>query len=237
MSNQSLFNSEKKFSGKKKGQMEIMGLVVIVILITLGLLFLVYFSAKGEIEKKVFTRKGLALSTMSALMKTTVNPELQCTTSIGNDQPQLGEDILEDCAEYYQDYFEGARGSGSSGSSGGSSSGSSGTSGSGASSSAYLSEGLVNPDAMSLYHCQEKHSCKFFQETTEKLLEDTLGKWGKRYEFRAHLLSGNSFAAEKLFLFKDKSRQGCKGERDSSGQFPIQVKDIGVVEAELYVCE
>jgi len=218
--------------GRKKGQMEIMGLVVIVILITLGLLFLVYFSAKNEIEKKVFTRKGLALSTMSALMKTTVNSEIDCTTSISlSNQPQLGEDILEDCALYYSDYFVGA--GGSSGAYSGASSGASG--GVSGSSSGYLSEGEVDSGAMSLYGCESKHSCHFFQETTEKLLEDTLGKWGKRYEFRAHLLS--SVSEEKLFLLKDKSGQGCKGERDSSGQFPIQIKDTGVVEAELYVCE
>ena len=77
----------------RKGQMEAMGLVVIVILITLGMLFLAQFALKEAGEKKIFTRKGLAYSSMSAILKTTVNEEC------GQNQiPQIGKDILEDCA-------------------------------------------------------------------------------------------------------------------------------------------
>ncbi|MEK6901166.1 MAG: hypothetical protein AABX37_02390 [Nanoarchaeota archaeon] len=83
----------------KKGQMEVVGLVIIVILITLGLLFLAQFALKDKPEKKIFTRKGLAYSTISAVMRTTV----PAGTCMGEDgQPlfnplSLGKDILEDC--------------------------------------------------------------------------------------------------------------------------------------------
>ena len=93
--------------GKKKcGQMEVMGLVVIVILITLGMLFMAIFAFNDSTQKKVFTRKGLASSTVSALLKTTANAAAGCTAGIASrrDLPQFGEDILEDCALFYEEY-------------------------------------------------------------------------------------------------------------------------------------
>ena len=71
------------------------GLVVIVILITLGMLFMAQFALKADNQKKIFTRKGLAYSTTSALMKTTVQAE-------GCNGLELGADILEDCVENWQ---------------------------------------------------------------------------------------------------------------------------------------
>lgn len=59
----------------KKGQTELVGLVIIVIMITLGMLFLVIFSVGEKGEKKIFTRKNLASSTINALFETTVNEE------------------------------------------------------------------------------------------------------------------------------------------------------------------
>ncbi len=72
------------------------GLVIIVILITLGMLFMAQFALKDPEHKKIFTRKGLAYSTMSAIMKTTV-PAQSCGFSEGT--LTLGQQILEDCAE------------------------------------------------------------------------------------------------------------------------------------------
>src|SRR3989338_6924595 len=92
---------ERKIDGKLsvKGQMEAVGLVVIVILIALGMLFMAAFALKSEPHKKIFTRKGLAYSTMSALMKTTVSEEAACY-SLRQGAPKIGGDVIEDCAKY-----------------------------------------------------------------------------------------------------------------------------------------
>ncbi len=82
---------------KRKAQAEIIGLVIIVIMITMGMLFMAQFAIKENPEKKIFTRKGLAYSSMSAIMKTTVwCPEISTSLSIGTE-------LLEDCAKYYND--------------------------------------------------------------------------------------------------------------------------------------
>ena len=87
----------------RKAQMEMIGLVVIVILITLGMLFMATFALKDNDGKKIFTRKGLAYSTISAVMKTTIN-DPDCSESFsGQVYPQVGKDLIEDCAYYYQD--------------------------------------------------------------------------------------------------------------------------------------
>ena len=76
----------------KKAQMEIIGLVVIVILISLGMLFLVQFSLKEKPDEKAFTRKGLAFSTMSTLLRTTVD------CGLGDEQRRELREVLGDCA-------------------------------------------------------------------------------------------------------------------------------------------
>ncbi|MDP3640021.1 MAG: hypothetical protein Q8R53_02340 [Nanoarchaeota archaeon] len=76
----------------KKAQMEIIGLVVIVILISLGMLFLVQFSLKEKPDEKAFTRKGLAFSTLSTLLKTTVD----CSENGERRELELRE-VLGDC--------------------------------------------------------------------------------------------------------------------------------------------
>lgn len=82
-----------------RGQMEAVGLVVIVILIALGMLFMATFALKSGPQKKIFTRKGLAYSTMSALMKTTVSEKAACY-SLSRGAPKIGGDVIEDCAKY-----------------------------------------------------------------------------------------------------------------------------------------
>src|SRR3989344_3433648 len=81
-----------------KAQMEMIGLVVIVILITLGMLFMAQFAFKDQQEKKIFTRKGLAYSTVSAIMKTTVVDATCVEEYVGERTTAVGNDILEDCA-------------------------------------------------------------------------------------------------------------------------------------------
>ena len=88
----------------KKAQMEIIGLVIIVILLALGMLFMAKFALEEDSKKKIFTRKGLAYSTMSALIKTTVTDQSCSGTYQKWVQPQVGKDLLEDCAKNY-DYY------------------------------------------------------------------------------------------------------------------------------------
>ncbi len=83
-----------KLIKSKKAQMEIIGLVVIVILISVGMLFLTKFALQDEPDKKIFTRKELAASTMAALMKATAPDCKGSLTSI----PQVEKQLLEDCA-------------------------------------------------------------------------------------------------------------------------------------------
>lgn len=86
----------------RKAQTEMIGLVVIVILITLGMLFAAQFALKESPQKKIFTRKGLSYSTMSTIMKTTVyEPNCKGDFKI-KVNPQIGKDLLEDCARNFE---------------------------------------------------------------------------------------------------------------------------------------
>ena len=82
----------------RKGQMEIIGLVVIVILITLGMLFMAVFALRESPQKRIITQKGLAVSTISALMKTTISDPDCLPGHAGGGFFPLGGVILEDCA-------------------------------------------------------------------------------------------------------------------------------------------
>lgn len=211
----------------KKAQMEIIGLVVIVILLTLGLLFLAIFKLKDDDgSRKVFLGQGYATSALSALMKTTVSPNENCAGEAVTlrDQPRLGADILEDCAIYFSEYCEGscdkrkARDRSFSG----------------------AEPRSEHPEAYSDYRCRleeagaahAQHSCAFFREKSRQLLEKTLGKWGRKYEFQVRL---QTEARKPLILVYFTGKDGCPGERESSGIFPLQT-DAGEVIGELWVC-
>ncbi len=180
----------------KKAQMEIIGLVVIVILLTLGMLFLAMFALNEDTSKKIFTRKGLATSTATALLKTNI----ECIQQGGEKvYPALGKDVLEDCAK--------------------------------------------NPQSQSnsfctVYSCDNKHCCEFFNETTTKFLNDTLGKWNKKYEFEAKLIYKQAPAPVILSVIKSK-KGGCPKTkpRDTSGLNPITVEGGGLIETVLYLCD
>jgi len=183
----------------KKAQAEMIGLVIIVILITLGMLFMARFALKADPEKKVFTRKGLAYSTMSAIEKVEVN----CYQS-GDISPttlSIGLELIDDCAKHYNtpssDYMCASEPPGSG----------------------------ISPEY--------KHACDFITDLVTEMLNETLNLWGKNYQFSSVLVSGNG---QELIMVEN---GGCRAtsDRDSSGLFPIYVKDVGLVENTLYLCD
>ncbi|HIG93211.1 TPA: hypothetical protein HA234_03360 [Candidatus Woesearchaeota archaeon] len=186
-----------------KGQMEMIGLVIIVILITLGMLFFTLLAVKESPEKKIFTRKGLAYSTMSAVMKTTIIPEENCVAGSAVSL-ELGKDILEDCA---------------------------------LNAGSYRRDDPSNCGFGCQYHCRGLHSCAFFNQKIEELLQASLGRWNKRYSFTSQLLIPGSDRS--LSLAEIKGRGGCSSsqDKDSSGLFPIQAGDAGLVENVLFLCD
>ena len=178
---------------RRKGQTELIGLVVIVIMLTLGMLFLAKFALQEEPTKKIFTRKGLAYSTMSAVMKT----ELECYDNAYSNDPdelEVQADLLEDCANVKRFPPHG---------------------------------GVIDCVGYS-------NSCEFLEADVGKLLNATLGEWHKSYLFKSEVLNG----PEALELMEIGSG-GCENsaERDSSGLFPIYVKDVGLIESVLYICD
>lgn len=90
----------------KSAQMEIIGLVVIVILISVAFLFMAQFALKDPPAKKVFTRKGLAASTLAAAMKTTIDP-LDCGVTSVQEPLSLEKDVLDECAQLLPLYASG----------------------------------------------------------------------------------------------------------------------------------
>lgn len=174
----------------KRAQMEMIGLVIIVILITLGMLFMAIFALKEDPQKKIFTRKGLAYSTLGAAMKTNV----YCENTGGDTNPQFGKEIIDDCA--------------------------------------------INHDSQQYckYQCGGLSCCGFLNKTMEQMLNSTLGGWGKRYEFKSQLIQAKGLTP--IVLSEIKGKGGCAGrERDSSGLFPLQAGDAGIVENVLYICD
>ncbi len=89
-----------KRKGNLRGQMEIMGLVVIVILISLGMLFMVKFAIDDDPAKKIFTRKGLAYSTVSAVMKNTIEDSTCFAPGITTRPIAIGSELFDDCSLY-----------------------------------------------------------------------------------------------------------------------------------------
>ena len=103
--------------GRTNAQMEIMGLAIIVILISLGLLFLIQFSLSKEPShlKKTFTQTQLAANLLSSMLRTTSQDcfgnsisELlkDCTENFNAPTTQLRcENNLKSC-DYLQDTFK-----------------------------------------------------------------------------------------------------------------------------------
>lgn len=77
---------------KRKSQMEMMGLVIIVILVTVALLFTIQFIFLKETSsaKKTYVHTQLAANTLNALME---------TTAVGCKNQKI-QQLLQDCAGY-----------------------------------------------------------------------------------------------------------------------------------------
>ena len=175
---------------KKKAQAEMIGLVIIVIMLTMGMLFMARFALKDDAEKKIYTRKGLAYSAMSAILKTTTF----CQDQNGGNTKRIlsiGKELIDDCAKSYGSSY-------------------------------------------SQFRCSGTHVCEFTSMRITSLLNDTLGKWNKNYDFSSSLIQGT----EKVELISV-TNGGCQGakERDSSGLFPLYVTGVGLVENTLYLCD
>ena len=79
----------------RQGQMEMIGLVILVILITVAFLFLSQFALNSKSDNRAFDRKQLAVSTLTAMLSTTVSG---CSPE--ESEPLAVEQVLlEDCAE------------------------------------------------------------------------------------------------------------------------------------------
>jgi hypothetical protein len=187
-----------KFKISKKAQAEMIGLVIIVVLISLGMLFMAQFAINDKPEKKIFTRKGLAYSTMSSIMKT----EVACYQ--GGPDPEtlsIGKELIDDCAKNWH----------------------------GATSEFSCAESYAAYNAG-----EEKHSCEFMQDVVLLMLNETLGVWNKDYQFRTVFVTGET---GDVVVEVDNGGCATAKERDSSGLFPIYVKDAGLVENTLYLCD
>ena len=79
----------------KRGQMEMVGLVIIVILVTIAFLFLTQFALNDKTDHRTFDRKQLAVSTLTAVMRTTV---LGCSPD-ETEPLDVEKTLLDDCAE------------------------------------------------------------------------------------------------------------------------------------------
>ena len=113
----------------KKSQAEIVGLVIIVLLITIGLLFVVRFVVlrKPSDVKQTFVHSELASNMINVLLKTTTDCKKSDVT-----------DLFQDCAAFKR------------------------------------------------IDCDEVDSCEMVNDTIEKILNNSLDKWNKQYEFRAY---------------------------------------------------
>ncbi len=158
----------------KRAQLEIFGLVLIVILITIGLLFAIFIMTKPKSSEIQRVKE----STMAANFLNTVLG----TTASGCGKKTV-RDLLKDCASV-QDWND----------------------------SPACSNNL--------------NSCEFAQSIIHTMLQNTLGTWGKTYNF---FIKGSS-SVEKLSI----SNGPCTGEREGFSR-PEKVRGSDII-ISLWIC-
>ncbi len=218
----------------KRGQSEIIGLVVIVILLTLGLLFGLRFYLGKEKTDKVFTQDLdlLASTVVNTLIDVSVmecnGEEIKVEEAAEGGEATDGEDgaanaagtakkaaqkkrppkisqLLEDCALL--------------------------ESGGATIENRY---GCPLPQASAEVPDPPRASCSAANEVIRKLLKQTLGEWRKRYEFSAALFldKEHPFVA----ILNEGTNKGCPVERGYHEQ-PLPITGGGQYEVKLAVCE
>ena len=150
----------------RKGQLEMMGLAVVVILISIAMLFAIRFVVLKEPAqyKKEYTNTQLAANMLSALLRTTIN---ECTDLEFRE-------LYKDCAKSY-------------------------------------------PDRGSITCDTSEDSCGYIKRKTGEILNSTLGKWHKDFEFNART---NAYSVFRI--------GGCTGAKKSKA-FPTPVDPSGAV--------
>ena len=83
---------------KCKGQMEMIGFVVIVILVTLGMLFISQFAFGEGPTKKIAKGEERAATAMMALMKTSTDCQAPNYEEDYDPMPTIGGNLIDDCA-------------------------------------------------------------------------------------------------------------------------------------------
>ena len=158
----------------RKGQMEIMGLAIIVVFISLAMLFVIQFIVLKPVEdtRSEYVRTQVASNIVSAMLKADSGCKDTSFT-----------ELIQDCV-----VWKGVGG----------------------------------------LECYGKNSCQYLEDGVFMILNSTLGKWGRKYDFRVYKQAN---VADNLVRV---NRSSCKYERETK-IYPVPT-DAGPVIVRIDVC-